>query len=128
MLCWWVLRQFAEKRGASKSEKAQLCRGSAGGCEKDMLLWPPLPHFTLPVLGFSMLQGSSAPLKVSSQFLFFSSQWCLLCISVSISPLTLTSCSPLPWDRFCETWRSLIPVQNGNKPLCQSPASAVIKH
>lgn len=59
---------------------------------------------------------------------FSSSQWCLLCISVSISPLTLTSCAPLPWDRFCETWRSLIPVQNGNKPLCQSPASAVIKH
>lgn len=61
-ICW-------EERGVEVWEGAVVLWLHRGGCEKDMLLWPPLPHFTLPVLGFSLLQGSSAPLKVS-QFLF----------------------------------------------------------
>lgn len=30
MLCWWVLRIFAEERGMLKPEKVQCCSGSSG--------------------------------------------------------------------------------------------------
>lgn len=127
VLCWWVLRTFAEKRGVVKFENVRFCSGSAGA-DANSPRSSGCFCLTSPTSArVRLLQGSSAPLNPRHGFFSLLSlvPAPYVLVSVSLQPcLRVYLCLQAGFGKPGE----VSPQSGMAAATLPSPASAVFQH